>query len=83
MEEEIGKVEHFFNHISVAAINLTGPLHINDIIHFVGATTDFTQPVGSMEINREKIEKATAGQSVGIKTLHRVREGDIVYKVIS
>jgi putative protease len=82
MEEEIGTVEHFFNHISVAAIGLTGQLQVNDTIHIVGATTDFTQPVASMEIDRQSIDVATAGQSVGIKTLHRVREGDIVYKIV-
>ena len=82
MEEEIGEVEHFFNHISVAAIRLTGQLGVDDTIHIVGATTDFSQSVGSMEIDRKRINEANAGQSVGIKTLHRVREGDTVYKVI-
>ena len=82
MEEEIGEIEHFFNNISVAAIRLMGTLHVNDTVHIVGATTDFIQPVSSMEIERQKIVEAHAGQSVGIKTIHRVRNGDIVYKII-
>jgi len=82
MEEKIGEVEHFFNHISVAAIVLTGPLSVDETIHIIGATTDFNQPVNSMEIDCQKIDKATAGQSVGIRTVQRVREGDTVYKII-
>ncbi|MDD3493406.1 MAG: EF-Tu/IF-2/RF-3 family GTPase [Candidatus Thermoplasmatota archaeon] len=84
MEEEIGVVEHYFNHISVAAITLTkGSLQVGDTIHVVGATTDFTQPVRSMEIDRQQIDHASPGQSIGIKTTDRVREGDVVYKVTS
>ena len=82
MEEKIGEVDHFFNHISVAAIVLTGSLSVGETIHIIGATTDFTQPINSMEIDCQKIDKATAGQSVGIRTVKRVRKGDTVYKII-
>ncbi|MEA2053838.1 MAG: translation elongation factor-like protein [Candidatus Thermoplasmatota archaeon] len=82
MEEEVGIVEHYFTKISVAAIKLTrGKLKIGDKIHVLGATTDFEQIVDSMEIDRKKIEEASAGLSVGIKIKERVREGDKVYRV--
>ena len=84
MEEEVGVVEHYFNHISVAAIALTkGSLQVGDTIHVVGATTEFQQPVRSIEIDRQKVDGAAPGQSIGIKTINRVREGDMVYKVTS
>ena len=82
MEKKIGEVDHFFNHISVAAIVLTGSLSVGETIHIIGATTDFIQPINSMEIDRQKIDKVTAGQSVGIRTVKRVRKGDTVYKII-
>jgi translation elongation factor EF-Tu-like GTPase len=82
VEEKIGIVEHFFNKVSVAAINITdGELKIGDTIHIVGAHTDFTQKIDSMEIDRNPVEKVTAGDSVGIKLKDRVREHDVVYKV--
>jgi len=82
VEEKIGIVEHFFNHISVAAIKITGgELHIGDTIHIVGANTDFTQSIDRMEIERNPIEVAKAGDAIGIKVTDRVREHDIVYKV--
>lgn len=82
VEEKIGIVEHFFNKVSVAAIKITdGELKIGDTIHVVGANTDFTQKIDSMEIDRNPVEKVTAGDDVGIKVKDRVREHDVVYKV--
>ena len=82
VEEKIGIVEHFFNKVGVAAINITdGELKIGDTIHIVGASTDLTQKIDSMEIDRNPVEKVTAGDSVGIKVKDRVREHDVVYKV--
>ncbi len=82
-EEKVGVVDHFFTKLGVAAVKITdGELKIGDIIHFVGATTDFKQKVESMEINRKSIEIAKSGDDVGIKVKDRVREKDIVYKVV-
>ncbi|GAI30407.1 unnamed protein product, partial [marine sediment metagenome] len=46
-----------------------------------GEETDFTQTVDSMEIEHEKMEKAKAGDPVGIKVKEKVREGYKVYKI--
>lgn len=82
VEEKIGIVEHFFAKVSVAAIRITGgELHVGNTIHFVGAHTDYTQRIESMEINRNPVETVRAGDDVGIKVGDRVREHDVVYKV--
>jgi putative protease len=82
MEEEIGFVEHFFTHVGVAAISITnGKIKVGDTIHIKGATTDFQQTIDSMEIDRQKIEEAGVGSSVGIKVQNRVRENDSVYVI--
>ena len=82
VEEKIGVVEHFFTNVSVAAIKITeGKLKIGDTIHIVGAHTDFTQKIESMQINREPVESVKPGDDVGIKVKDRVREHDIVYKI--
>ncbi len=79
--EEIGKVSHYFSKISVGAIELSGELNVGDKIKFQGATTDFEQMVGSMQIEGENVERAGPGDSVGLKVEQRVREGDIVYRL--
>lgn len=80
--KEVGRVFKFFAKPSVAAINITsGELCVGDTINIKGETTDFTQRVDSMEIDRVAVERATAGQGVGIKVKDRVRPNDIVFKI--
>jgi translation elongation factor EF-1alpha len=79
--QEVGKVSHFFTKISVAVIELTATVSVGDRILIKGPTTNLEQTIDSMEIEHEKVEKAGAGQSIGLKVKDRVRETDIVYKI--
>ncbi|MBU1669787.1 MAG: hypothetical protein KKF41_08120 [Actinobacteria bacterium] len=80
-EVEVGKVAHFFNKIGVAAINLSGDLSVGDMIHIKGHTSDWTQTVESMQIEHDQVEKAGAGESVGIRVPEHAHEHDVVFKV--
>jgi putative protease len=64
----------------VAVIELEKPLKVGDTIAVKGPTTDFEQKVDSMQIEHKNVEKAEAGQSIGLKVAERVRETDVVYK---
>ena len=77
---EIGRITHFFSKISVAVIELTMPLAVGDTIMIKGPTTDFEQPVESMQIEHNNVQRAEAGQSIGLRVAQRVRENDMVYK---
>lgn len=77
----IGKITHYFGHIGVAVIELSGTLKVGDTIRIVGGETDFNQTVDSMEIERQKIQTAKAGDSVGLKVSQKIREGYKVYKL--
>lgn len=80
-EEQIGIIRHYYSKIDVAVVDITGTLNVGDEIHVKGATTDFTVKVDSMQIEHKEVEKATKGQSIGLKVPEKVRESDIVYKV--
>lgn len=83
MEEiEIGKVTHYFGHLGVAAIDLSGELKVGETIHIKGHTSDFTQNVESLQIEHASVVVAKAGDKVGIKTKEHTREHDVVYKVV-
>jgi len=84
MEKElVGHVIDYFAKIGVAAIDIeSGEIRVGDTLQFSGHTTDFTQEIKSMQIENEQIDRAIAGDSVGIKVEERVRGGDEVYKVI-
>ena len=77
---EVGHIVHFFSKISVAILELTAPLAVGDHILVKGPTTDFEQTVDSMQIEHKNIQKAEAGQSIGLKTTQHVKEKDLVYK---
>lgn len=79
--EEVGEVTHYFNDIGVGIVSLDGKLEVGDEVSIEGATTDFRQKVESMEIDRQVVEGAGAGDEVGMKVENRVREGDKVYRV--
>ncbi len=81
MEQPIGKISHYFGHLGVAAMQLTGELQIGDRIHVMGHTTDFTQTVDSLEVNHQKVEKAGPGDDVAFKVPEKARTGDQVFKI--
>jgi len=81
-KKEIGHVSHYFGGPGVAAIVLTGDRSVGDKISVAGHTTDFEMVIKSMQVEHEQIEHAKAGDNVGIKVPKRVREHDVVYKVL-
>jgi len=82
-EKRIGTIIDYFAKVGVLAFRVEEDgLKVGDTIHVKGHTTDLTQEVSSMQIEREAIEEAKVGDDVGIKAKDRVRKGDAVYKVI-
>jgi len=77
---EVGHVSHFFSKIGVAILELTAPLSVGDKILVKGPSTDFEQVVESMQVEHKNIQRAEAGQSVGLKLVQHARERDLVYK---
>lgn len=78
---EVGRVSHYFTRINVAVVELKAPLAVGDRILIKGPTTDLEQVVESMQIEHEDVQRAEAGQSIGLKVNNRVRENDTVYKI--
>jgi putative protease len=81
-KKEIGKVKHFFDKISVAVIELNKGLKIGDKISIEGHDNAVEQVVDSMQVEHKPVEKAKAGESVGLKTSGVVKENDKVFKVL-
>ena len=75
----IGEINHYFDKLGVAGLDLKEQLRVGDHIHIVGHTTDVLQSVVSMQINHRSIEKAEAGDDVAITVPMKVRVGDKVY----
>lgn len=82
METRVGKITHFYNHISVAVMELTGELKTGDVIHVIGHSTDFEQRISSMEIEHQKVQSVGPGKEVALQVKEPVRKGDTVFKVV-
>lgn len=80
-EVEVGRVDGYFAHVGVVGVQLSAALQVGDTIHIKGHTTDLTQSVESIQIDREPIDRAGPGDAIGIKVGERCRKGDHVYKV--
>lgn len=80
-ETELGVISDFFAHPVVAGIELRGELRLGDLLAIRGHTTDLEFRLESMQIDRNDVDEARAGDSVGIKVPERVRRGDHVYKI--
>jgi hypothetical protein len=76
----IGIVTHYFPHVNAAVIKMKQGLTAGDRIRIKGHTTDFTQTVTSMQIDREPINTAKKGDEIGLEVVSRVRQHDIVSK---
>ncbi len=81
-EELIGRITHYYSHLSVCIIELTGgELRVGDVIHIKGEHTDLIQTVDSMQIEHQNVSQAEKGKVVGVKVKVKVREHDQVFLV--
>lgn len=81
-EQEIGVVTHYFDRPKVAIVKVTaGTVAVGDELRFHGHTTEFTEPVTSMELDHKKVESAGVGDEIAIQVVGRARQHDKVLKV--
>jgi cytoskeletal protein CcmA (bactofilin family) len=82
-EQRIGVITHYYGHLSVVAMQLDPGvmLHVGDVIHIHGRTTDFTQQVESLEVNRAPVSEVGPNDDFGLKVIEHAREHDAVFKV--
>ncbi|MGH7775223.1 MAG: hypothetical protein ACREQA_23600 [Candidatus Binatia bacterium] len=81
-EKLIGRVTHYYSHLSVGIMELTGgELKVGDTIHIKGKHTDFIQTVDSIQIEHQSVTQAEMGKVVGIKVKEKVREHDQIFRV--
>jgi translation elongation factor EF-1alpha len=82
MEEEIGRITHYFSRLGVGVVELVaGELRVGDTIHIKGHTTDFYQKVESMQVEHQQVSVAKKGDSIGLKVIDQVREHNKVFRV--
>lgn len=82
-EKEIGRITHYYGHLSVGIIELQDSLKVGDTIHIKGHSSDFAQPVDSMQVEHAVVQEAKAGDVVGLKINEKAHPNDKVFKQIA
>lgn len=79
-EKPIGIVSNYFKNVKAAAIKLSAPLKVGDKIVIRGGEKEVEMTVDSIEVDREKIEKAKKGDEIGLLVPEDVHKGYKVFK---
>lgn len=81
-DTEVGTVNKYFDKIGVGMIQVKeGELSVGDKIRIKGNSTDLTVTITSIQVQRQPVQTAKAGEEAGIKLDSKVRPNDKVYKV--
>ena len=78
----IGKISHYYPHISVAVVDLTDSLKVGEKISIERPVGSFEQTVSSMQVEHKDVQVAKKGESIGLKVNQPTKEGAKVYKVL-
>ena len=81
MEQEVGKVSHYYDKLGVAILDLSAPLSVGDTVKFKKGEQEFKQKVDSIQVEHQAVQTAKPGDQVGIKVDQKVKDGVEVYKV--
>jgi len=81
MEQEIGKVIHYYDRAGVAVVRLSGALAVGDKIKIVKADREFENTVSSMQVDHKNVSAGQAGEEVAIKISESTKEGARVIKL--
>ncbi len=75
-------IVHYFPQVKAGVIKITnGTIAVGDNLYIKGHTSDFKQPVISIQIDRVAVKEAGKGQEIGLLVKSRVRINDLVYKI--
>lgn len=75
----IGKVSHYYGKAGVAIVELQEELQVGARIRITKGDHSFDQQVTSMQKEYKPVERASKGDSVGVKVDEKTREGAEVY----
>ena len=79
--KQIGTITHYFDHLSVAVLNLKDKLRVGDTVLIQGHSAEFEQTIDSMQIDHKPVEQAKPGDDVAVKVSQKVHPNAKVFKV--
>lgn len=80
-DKPIGQITHYYGKPGVAVVKLSksAALKKGDKIQIKGNNTDFTQTVGSLQVEHQDVESVKGGDDFGMKVDQKVHEGNQLF----
>ena len=80
-QKALGKITHYYDHLGVAVVQLEkgASLKKGNKVQIKGHETDFTQTVGSLQLDHKDVDSVKAGDDFGLKVDQKVHEGNQLY----
>ena len=80
-DKAIGVVMHYYGQPGVAVVKLNkgDALNKGDKVQIKGHSVDFTQTVGSLQVDHQDVESVKGGDDFGMKVDQKVHEGDQLF----
>lgn len=80
MNIPIAKVTHYYDKIGVAVVEVTGqPLNVGDQVKISGKQEEFSQTVGSLQMEHNEVKSVSPGETAGLKVKKPVKAGDMIF----
>ncbi len=84
IKKDIGYIVNYYSHVGVAEIHLWDKLELGDEVIIQGPTTGSVKcKVSSIQIDHVNVKFANKNDNVGLLVGSKVRNNDLVYKLIS
>jgi len=80
MDDQIGKVVHYYDKIGVAVVKLDKKLKVGDKVKLTYGEDSFEQQVSSMQLDHKPINEGSRGDEVAIKVDKSAKEGTVVVR---
>lgn len=82
MDKPIGKVNHYYDKLGVAIIDLNSKgLSLGQELKFKRGDNEFTQKVSSLQVDHKEVEEVKKGDSFGLKVDKPTKPGTLVFLV--
>lgn len=80
-EKAIGVVTHWYDHINVAVLKLSGTLSVGDKIKVKRGEEEFEEVIKSMQFDHKAIETSKKGKDIAIQLTKKTKEGAEIFIV--
>ena len=80
MNDQIGKVVHYYDKLGVAVVKLDKKLKVGDKVKLTYGDDSYEQTVESMQLDHKPINEGSKGNEVAIKVDQVAKEGTVVVR---